>query len=93
MRQKMIDGVLVTKPTREDVRGLKVGDLAPDCFGGMRAVTRIYAAGDDVKGKAYVCYYTEHGPTSQISGSLGEDEIVATVPLVSKFCRTDLVPW
>ena len=38
-------------PTRSEIEALKEGDLAPDCFGNWRRVTRIYARGDDVKGQ------------------------------------------
>jgi len=30
-------------PTRSEIEALKEGDLAPDCFGNWRRVTRIYA--------------------------------------------------
>jgi len=30
-------------PTRSAIEALKEGDLAPDCFGNWRRVTRIYA--------------------------------------------------
>ena len=71
-------------PTRAEIQSLEVGDLAPDCFGSWRRVTRIYARGADVKGKAYVCYHTEFGPTSSISNSLKEGEIHRSVALTGK---------
>lgn len=96
MRQKMIDGVLVTKPTREDIISLKVGDMAPDCFNGMRKVVEIFACREDIHGKMFVCYYTEFGPTSRMSNSMKEDEILSTTALTNKFRQAALVdqmPW
>ena len=95
MRQRTIDGILVTKPTRTDVQSLTEDDLAPDCFGSMRRVTRVYARGDDIHGKAYVCYYVEFGEASgsTISESLKEDEILSTDPLTRKWKQARLVPW
>jgi len=73
-------------PTREQVESLKVGDLALGCFGESR-VTRIFGAGDDIKGRAYVCFYVENGPGSEISGSYKEGELVATMALCAKYGR------
>jgi len=77
-------------PTRSQIEALKEGDLAPDCFGNWRRVTRIYGRGADVKGKMYVCYYTEFGPTSSISNSLKEGEIHRTVTLTGKYTSHEL---
>jgi len=75
-------------PTRAEIEALKEGDLAPDCFENWKRVTRIYARGDGVNRKAYVCYYTEFGPGASISNSLKEDEINRTVALTAKYsCR------
>jgi hypothetical protein len=94
MNQRIIEGILVTKPTREDVQSLKVGDLAPDCFGKMSPVVRIYATGEDLHGRAYVLYYVAFGEAGgAISGAMTEDEIVPTVPVIDRWKRCDLVPW
>lgn len=93
MRSRTIDGILVVKPTRDDILSLQVGDLAPTCFGTMARVVDIFGRGDDVHGRAYVCYYTEWGTNARLSHSLSEDEIVPTVPLTARFHRIDLVPW
>jgi hypothetical protein len=77
-------------PTRDEVLALKEGDLAPNCFGEWRAVTRVYAKGFDVEGRAYVCFYTEFGGTSRISGSLKEGKINRTVGLTSKYTSHEL---
>src|SRR5208283_461813 len=77
-------------PTRDEIQSLEVGDLAPDCFGQWRRVTKIYGKGHDVKGKAYICYYTEFGPTSIISNSLKEGEIHRTVALTGKYSSHEL---
>jgi len=77
-------------PPRAEIETLKVGGLAPDCFGNWRRVTKIYSRGDDVKGKAYVCYYTEFGPTSSISNSLKECEMNRTVALSARYSGREL---
>jgi hypothetical protein len=77
-------------PTRSEIEALKEGDLAPDCFGNWRQVTKIYARGDDVNGKAYVCFYTEFGPGASISNSLKEGEINRTVALTGKYTSYEL---
>lgn len=77
-------------PTRSEIEALKEGELAPDCFGNWRQVTRIYARGNDVNCKAYVCYYTEFGPGSSISSSLREGAINRTVALTTKYSNYEL---
>ena len=77
-------------PTRSEIEALKEGDLAPDCFGNWRRVTRIFARGDDVNGKAYICYYTEFGPGASISNSLCEGKINRTVALTAKYSSHEL---
>lgn len=92
MRQRIdSEGILITTPTRQDVLDLKVGDLAPNCFGRMAKVTSIYAQKDDVHGKAFVCFYTEWGTNATMSHSIKEDETVATIPLVAKYQQAQKV--
>ena len=92
MRQAYIDGILVTRPTRGDIENLKVGDLAPDCFGGMCPVVEITAMKEDILGKLFVCYYTLLSETSRISHSMTEDETVPTIPLTSRWKTSDRAP-
>ena len=66
------------------IRNLQEGDLAPDAFGNMRRVTSITYRGEDPNGKAYVGYYTEYGPTSQISNSIKEGEVLRTVAITNR---------
>ncbi len=48
-------------PCAEWVLDLKVGDIAPDCFRGSRAIVdEIFARGVDVNGRPYVCGYLRH---------------------------------
>lgn len=91
MKQQLFDGILITRPTRDDIESLSVGDLAPTVFGDMRKVTRIFASGMDTRGKVYVCYYTENEGFS-ISGSMTEGEPVATIPAGSEYNTTDRYP-
>jgi hypothetical protein len=76
-------------PTRSEIEALKEGDLAPDCFGQWRRVTKIFSRGDD-NGKAFVCFYTEFGPGASISNSLKEGEINRTVALKGKYTSHEL---
>ncbi len=77
-------------PTRAEIEAIKEGDLAPDCFGQWRRVIKIFARGDDVNGKAYICYYTEFGANASISNSLKEGEINRTVGLTGKYTSHEL---
>ncbi|MFA5154305.1 MAG: hypothetical protein WC554_17280 [Clostridia bacterium] len=91
IRHKIIDGLLVVKPTKEDIDNLKVGDFAPNCFGKFGKVKSITYRGIDVNGKAYVGYYVEwHGENSSISESLKEDDLLITVPLSCKYSAIEL---
>jgi hypothetical protein len=93
MNHKIIDGLLVCKPTRVDIESLKVGDFAPNCFGNFAKITEIYARGNNIHNKAYICYYVEwHGTDSSISESIEEGEIVPTLPLCSKYIRSENFP-
>ncbi len=86
------DGVEIVIPEREDIFNLKVGDFAFNVFGKWSKVTSIYAQQDNVKGKAFVLFYTENGERSTISGSYNEDEPVMTIPVCSKFKQSCCVP-
>jgi len=77
-------------PTREQVQSLKVGDFALDCFGKMREVVEVYGRGDDIHGKAYVCFYTEWGLSSRISNSMKEDEILRTLPVCREYKSAEI---
>jgi len=77
-------------PTRSEIEALKEGDLAPDCFGQWRRVTKIFGRVHDVNERAYVCYYTEFGPTSSISNLIKEGEIHRSVALTGKFTSHEL---
>lgn len=93
MRQSTVDNVLVTRPTREDVESLQIGDLAPDCFGKMSPVTSITYRGTNVHGKAFVGFYTAFGDNNgAISGSMVEDETVPTIQITQAFKQACLAP-
>lgn len=92
LTHKVIDGLTVVRPTREDVQNLAVGDHVPDCFGKLARVVRIFAQRDDVHGKAFVCFYTEFGGSgsgSTMSGSMKEGEVYMTLAVTSRFHRTE----
>jgi hypothetical protein len=77
-------------PTRDDVTSLKVGDMAPNCFGRMAQVSEITCQRDDVNGKAFVCFYAIYGSNGTMSGSLKEDEILRTVNLSNHFRSAEI---
>lgn len=79
--------VFARVPELADVENLKVGDGAPNCFGGFARVTRIFARSVDKNGKAFVCYYAamserdtpENGCGCSASMKVGE--LIRTVAL------------
>ena len=77
-------------PTREDIESLKVGDPALDAFGRWSPVKMIFAAGTNVRGGAYVCFYTKTSETSHCSQSYHEGGLVRTVDLCSAFTSAEL---
>jgi hypothetical protein len=82
--------VIILIPTREQVENLKEGDLAIDCFGKMRKVTRICHRGVDIHGRAFVGYYTEHGTNGSISHGMKEDTLVRTVATSQRYTSAEL---
>ncbi len=73
--------------TKQDIEGLQIGDrlehtldtaygnvLPGARYSAARTVVEIFARGISIKGTAYVCFYTDFGPNSRISGSIGEGE-------------------
>jgi hypothetical protein len=81
--------------TREEILSLDVGTLLRHTldtahgkallgarYGAPRAITRIFAQGISDSNKAYVCFYTEFGPNSEISGSIteGSESYVVVTP-------------
>jgi hypothetical protein len=73
---------VVLHGNRQDVDLVEVGATAMSPFGRPAMVTKVYARGVDVNGKAYVCFYVEHGENGgAISNSLKEGELVRTVQL------------
>ncbi len=92
MNHKIIDGIIVERPTREDIYNLTVGDLALNPFGRYARVTNIFAQKDDVHGKAFVCYYVEYGPGSTISNSAKEGEVTPSMAVTQKYMQNQLAP-
>jgi hypothetical protein len=93
MNQRIVDGILITRPTREDIESLKIGDLAPDCFGNVSKVVTIFAKKEDISGKLFACYYVEFGSNGgTISNSIKEGEPVPTIPATSKYFSTRFYP-
>lgn len=81
--------VIAQMPSIEDVDTLKVGDNAPDAFGGMSLVTRISANGKDRDGYKFVHYVTrlsEHDNAENGCGcsqSMKEEELIRSVRLTN----------
>jgi hypothetical protein len=77
-------------PTREDVQGLKLGDLAPNAFGKLARVTSINVQCDDVNGKAFACYAVQWGEHWTMANSIKQDEIFRTVSLSLHFRSAEI---
>lgn len=77
-------------PTREDVQGLKLGDLAPNVFGKLARVTSISVQCDDVNGKAFACYAVQWGEHWTMTNSIKQDEIFRTVNLSLHFRSVEI---
>lgn len=78
-------------PTRKEVEAVKVGSMAPNCFGEMAEVKEVFGRGDDINGKAYVCYYTYFGKDGgSISNSLKEDELLRSVAACRNYTSWEL---
>lgn len=71
-------------PTVDDVAAVAVGEEMADAFGSVREVTEVTYRGVDIKGRPVVCFRTQFGPTSEISGSLKAGELVRNT-LVTKY--------
>lgn len=81
------------RATREWIENLMVGDKAPDCFGKVAKVVRIFCRGLNIHGQMYVGYYTEFGGDGgSISSSVTEGEVFSTVALTAKYHQMQLVP-
>jgi len=85
---------IIFTPSKSWIENLQVGDLALDCFGKKAPVTSITFRGIDLKGKAYVGFYTrlDMDTSTTISGSAKEGETVSTLPIVNKYRTTWNVP-
>lgn len=73
--------------THEQIKRLAVGDeiaqvsptrnslpVPESRIGPFRRIVEIFARGTDLRGREFVCCYTEFGQNSQISASLKEGE-------------------
>lgn len=87
--------VYARMPDRSDVENLKVGDLAPDCFGRMARVTKIFGNGTDINGKRFVCYMCAMSDRDTIengcgcSASMKDGKLIRTVALTGIFTSAE----
>ena len=77
-------------PTREDVETLQVGDLAPDCFGGMSEVTEICYRVVNPQGRLVVGYYAKTKEGMTHSMSLEESRIVRSLQVCKAFTSAEI---
>ena len=49
------------RPSARVVQDLDVGSIAPDEFGNLRRVAEVYARGEDLQGRPFVCVNLERG--------------------------------
>lgn len=82
--------LILKVPTRQEVESLAIGDQALNCFGRYARVVEIFGRGNDVTGKAYVCFHTEFGPNSTMSASYKEAELVRHVGTSHKYTSHQL---
>jgi hypothetical protein len=84
---RVLASAVARVPTRQDVEDLKAGGLAPDCFGRISRVTRIFARREDKDGRLFACYYcamSERDTTLNgcgCSADMKEGELVRTLAL------------
>jgi hypothetical protein len=90
MRTVFTGKVTAYFPTREDVQAIEIGSMAPSCFGDLHEVVEVTAKREDIHGKLFCCYYTEFGPTSRISNSVKEDELLRDVSTVRAHISVEL---
>ena len=85
---------IIFTPSRSWIENLQVGDMALDCFGKQAPVTSITFRGIDLKGKAYVGFYTrlDMNTNTTVSSSVKEGETVSTLPIVNKYHTTWNIP-
>ncbi len=78
-------------PTEYEIRGMKIGSLAPDCMGKMKPIVEITAKEQDVNDKWFIYYYVPFGTDgSKISHSLTEDKLDRSLPLCKLFDSHEL---
>jgi hypothetical protein len=77
-------------PTLADILGLEVGDTVLNTFGKPATVTAIYGRGNDLNGKAYVCFYAKSETGLTLSDSLKEDEVERSVRTSSAFTSAEI---
>jgi hypothetical protein len=63
-------------PTWSEIESLAVGDLAPNAFGRMAEVVAITTKREDNNGNLFVCYTTRQSPTSTMTMSMKEGELI-----------------
>ena len=73
--------VIARVPEASDVASLKVGDMAPDCFGGLREVVTIDYRGEDITGRPFVAYTLKFHENSTVSGSMKANALQLAVDL------------
>lgn len=77
-------------PSAEFVANLAVGDFVPDCFGRMCEVTSITFRGVDIRGAAFVGFYTRFSDTATMSGDFKVGELHRTVTLSNSYKSAEL---
>jgi hypothetical protein len=77
-------------PDQKTVDGLAVGDTALDCFGSWAVVDSITYRGTDIKGRAFVGFYTVSTNGLKCSQSYKVGKLVRTVATSAAFQSADL---
>jgi uncharacterized protein (DUF2126 family) len=92
LTNKTIDGVLVVRPTRDELTALEVGDMVVDCFGHIVPVATIDFSGISDAGKRFIGISTPFGEHGTMTSSFVEGEVVLTLPVCDKWHRSENVP-
>jgi hypothetical protein len=89
MKTRIVSGINYSAtalvPEQSDIDNIKVGDLAPDCFGKLQIVTDIFHRGKDRNGKDFVCYRTRFFGCEKttITNTMKVGELLRTVALTN----------
>lgn len=90
MKNERNSGPALFIPTLDDIAKIRVGELAPDCFGRMARIVDVACIKADIHGAMFACYSTAHGPRSSISMSIKVGKLTRTVATSRAYTSAEL---